>query len=265
MNTYSPAPGIDVLASSVPIPGFGSVPVNAFVIKGAEPILVDTGVSIQHEEFRSTLEQVVDPGDLRWIWLTHTDFDHIGTLHELLAAHPRIRVVTTFLGAGIMSLTAPLPLDRVYFVNQGETVTLGGRRLTAVKPPVFDNPSTTGFYDHASGALFSSDCFGAMLQSIPSSAAELSERDLRDGQVTWATLDAPWLHKVDRGRFAAELEDIRRARPSLILSSHLPPAPGALLDRMLGALGAAPDAQPFMGPNQAAFEQMLAGMAGAGA
>jgi len=43
----------------------------------------------------------------------------------------------------------------------------------------------------------------------------------------------------------------------MILSSHLPVAPGHLTERLLGALAAAPGAQPFVGPNQAALEQML--------
>ena len=32
-----------------------------------------------------------------------------------------------------------------------------------VKPPAFDNQSTTGFFGERSGAFFSSDCFGALL------------------------------------------------------------------------------------------------------
>jgi flavorubredoxin len=257
MTSYTAAPDIDVLATSFPIPGYGLVPVNAFVIKGQEPILVDTGISITSEEFMPALQSIIDPADLKWLWLTHTDFDHIGSLHRLLAENPRLRVITTFLGVGIMSLSDPLPLDRVYFVNPGEKIIIGNRPLTAVRPPVFDNPSTTGFYDDRSGALFSSDCFGALLQAVPQNAAELSDTDLRDGQVFWATVDSPWLHKVDRTALAGELDAIRKMGPKMILSSHLPVAPGSMTERLLGALAAAPGSQPFVGPNQAAFEQML--------
>jgi flavorubredoxin len=262
-TTYAAAPDIDVLTSNVPLPGLGLVPINAFVIKGREPMLVDTGTGVESAEFRRALASVIDPSDLRWLWLTHTDFDHIGSLHALLADNPRLTVITTFLGVGIMGLANPLPLDRVRFVNPGERVTLGDRHLVAVKPPVFDNPSTTGFYDERSASLFTSDCFGALLPSVPESAMDIPERDLRDGQVFWATVDAPWLHKVDRGRLAGELDSIRRMAPSRILSSHLPPAPTALLDRMISALAAAPDAQPFVGPDHAAFETMLGQMAAA--
>jgi hypothetical protein len=148
----------------------------------------------------------------------------------------------------------------VHLVNPGEKITVGNRTLSAVKPPVFDNPSTTGFYDDKTGAFFSSDCFGAVLQAVPGNAADLSDADLRDGQVFWATVDSPWLHKVDRVAFAGELDAIREMTPTLILSSHLPPAPGQMTERLLASLAAAPGAQPFVGPNQTALEQMLRGM-----
>ncbi len=257
MNTYKATTDIEVITSNFPIPGYGLVPINAFVIKGAEPILVDTGSVVESAEFMPVLRSIIDPADLRWIWLTHTDMDHIGSLQELLTENPRLRVITTFLGVGIMSLSAPLPMDRVNFVNPGERITVGDRTLTAVRPPAFDNPSTTGFYDDKSGAFFSSDCFGALLEAPPENAAELSEKDLREGQVFWATVDSPWLHKVDEGTFAKELNGIRKMEPNIILSSHLPAAGGDMTERLLASLADAPSAQPFVGPDQAALEQML--------
>ena len=257
MDSYKAMSDIEVITSNFPIPGYGLVPINSFVIKGSEPILVDTGSVVESEEFMTTLRSVIDPADLKWIWVTHTDFDHIGGLPQLLAENPKLRVITTFLGVGIMSLSAPLPMDRVYLLNPGEKLTVGDRTLTAIRPPAFDNPSTTGFYDDKSGVLFSSDCFGALLSTVPQNAAELSDKDLRDGQVFWATLDAPWLHKVDRGAFARELDGIRKMQPKMVLSSHLPAAPGDMVERLLASLAVAPTAQPFVGPNQAALEQML--------
>jgi len=257
VDSYKAAPDIEVLTSNFPIPGYGLVPINAFVIKGSEPVLVDTGAAVQSEEFMAALRSVIDLADLKWIWLTHTDFDHIGSLHQLLAENSKLRVITTFLGMGIMGLSAPLPLNRVYLVNPGERITVGNRTLTAVKPPAFDNPSTTGFYDDKSGAFFSSDCFGALLSEVPQNAADLSDADLLDGQCFWATVDSPWLHKVDRGVFAKELDGIRKMGPKMVLSSHLPPAPGHMTERLLASLASAPGAQPFVGPNQAALEQML--------
>ena len=262
MHSYRAANEIDVITTSFPIPGYGFVPVNAFVLNGPEPILVDTGTVVESDDFMTTLRSVIDPAELRWIWLTHTDFDHIGSLQRLLDENPRITLITTFLGVGIMSLASPLPMDRLRFVNPGEQVTLGNRTLAAFRPPAFDNPSTTGFYERTSRTLFSSDCFGALLQDVPENAADLSEQALREGQVFWATVDSPWLHKVDEKTLAGELKAIRAMEPELILSSHLPMAPASLTERLLASIAETPKAQPFVGPDQAGLEQMLKEMTG---
>jgi flavorubredoxin len=261
-SSYKAAPDIDVLTSIIPIPGFGLLPVNAYVLQGDVPILVDTGTMADGEAFMATLRSVIDPGDLEWIWLSHTDLDHIGSLHQLLDENPRLRVITTFLGVGIMALFKPLPMDRVFLLNPGQKITLGKRTLTAFKPPAFDSPSTTGFHDDSSGVLFSSDCFGALLQAIPENASELSDEELHEGQVFWATVDFPWLHKVDVDVLAKELDVIRAMEPNMILSSHLPAAPGTMTERVLTTLAAIPSAQRFVGPDQAALEQLLAQVTG---
>jgi flavorubredoxin len=262
-TTYQATPGIDVITDNVPIPGLGLVPVNAFVLHGSEPVLVDTGTVVGTADFMTSLRSVIDPTELKWIWLSHTDADHVGSLHELLTINPDIRVITTFLGVGIMSLFAPLPMDRLYLLNPGEQITVGDRTLTAFKPPAFDNPCTTGFRDDRSGALFSADCFGALLQDVPQNAVDLSEADLRQGQTFWATVDSPWLHKVDTAALGRELDAIRAMEPTMVLSSHLPAAAGDMTDRLIASLAAAPAADPFVGPNQPALEAMLAEMAGA--
>jgi flavorubredoxin len=261
ITTYKALPDIDVLTSSIPIPGYGLVPVNSFVLHGSEPVLVDTGAVIERDEYIGALQSVIDPAELRWIWLTHTDFDHIGALEHLLAENTELRVITTFIGVGIMSLVDGLPVDRVHLLNPGQTVTVGHRTLTAVRPPVFDNPSTVGFHDDSSGALFSSDCFGALLSEVPERAEDLTEDELRDGQVFWASVDSPWLHVADPAAFAKSLDRMRDTDPTMILSSHLPAAPGTMMDRFLDALASVPTAPPFVGPDQAALEAMLAQMA----
>ena len=259
-TTYKAAPDIDVLTTNFPIPGLGQLAINSFVLHGDVPVLVDTGPVVERESYLTALESVIDPADLRWIWLTHTDGDHIGALGQLLADYPDINVITTFLGVGIMSVSDPLPMDRVRFVNPGQSVTLGSRTLAAFRPPTFDNPSTTGFLDTSSGVLFPSDCFGALLQDVPQNAADLAEGELRDGQVFWATIDSPWLHEVDRGKLLLALDAVARLEPSLILSSHLPAAPGSMVDQFVTSLAAVPGAGPFVGPDQEALERMLAEM-----
>ncbi|MGD0945557.1 MAG: hypothetical protein ABR972_14970 [Acidimicrobiales bacterium] len=51
ITTYTAAPDIDVITSNFPIPGFGVVPINAFVLHGSEPVRVDTGAAVERDEF----------------------------------------------------------------------------------------------------------------------------------------------------------------------------------------------------------------------
>ena len=260
LTTHRATDGIDVITSAFPIPGYGLVPINAFVLHGPEPLLVDTGAVVDRDDFMEALGTVIDPMDLRWIWLTHTDFDHIGSLHRLLDINPDVRVLTSFLSVGAMTLTDPLPLDRVHLVVPGERLPVAGRVLTAMRPPSFDNPATVGFLDGDTGAYVSSDCFGALLQDVPQTAAGLSESDLRAGQHLWATIDSPWLHQVDRRLFEENLDRVRRLKPSVVLSSHLPVASGDMVEQLTQNLTEVPEAEPFVGPDQQALESMLAAM-----
>ncbi len=65
---------------------------------------------------------------------------------------------------------------------------------------------------------------------------------------------------VDRDRYAACLREFPGAGSPLVLSTHLPPARDRS-DELLDVLASAPDVPPFVGPNQAALEAMLAGLA----
>lgn len=252
------APGIDRITTALEIGPFGRLAVNGYVLHGAEPVLVEAGTVVGRAEFMQALRTVIDPAELRWLWLTHPDPDHIGAIPQLLEEAPHLRIITTFLGMGFLNLCAPLPVDRVHLVNAGERIHLADRVLTGCKPPAFDNPVSTGFVDDRTGALFTSDCFGALLPDIPERADDLDGASLRDGQVRWAAIDSPWLHHVDRDRYGELLDAVRRIEPTMVLSSHLPPASSDLLDHMLGSLAAVRDADPFDAPDQQMLDAMLA-------
>jgi flavorubredoxin len=261
MEVHRINPDVSVLADSAEVPGIGHLPVNAFVLHAEQPVVVDTGLSTPDKDFVADLSRVVDPADVRWIWITHPDRDHTGGLWDLLEAAPDAKVVTTFIGVGIMSTQWEMPLHRMCFVNPGESLDVGDRVLTGHRPPLFDNPATVGFLDQKSGAFFSSDCFGA-----PAPAAELATApdvraiapdDLRHAQLLWAAIDSPWVQWVDRTLYEPNVAAIRDLDPAGIFSAHLPPAVG-LNEQLVGALLEAPDAPSFVGPDQAALESLLA-------
>ena len=60
------------------------------LIRGREPIIVDTGAPIHRLRWLEQVFSLVDPEDVRWIFLSHDDGDHIGGLPTRSArARPR--------------------------------------------------------------------------------------------------------------------------------------------------------------------------------
>ncbi|HLY35064.1 MAG TPA: MBL fold metallo-hydrolase [Jatrophihabitantaceae bacterium] len=253
-------PDVSVIHDALEVPGLGFLPVNAFVLHAEQPLVVDTGVGLPDRHFLDVLADVIAPEDVRWIYLTHPDRDHTGGIFDLLEAAPDARLITTFVGAGIMSVETPLPMPRLYFLNAGQSLDLGDREVTAFRPPLFDNAATLGLYDSKSGTLFSSDCFGAPLASEADALADDASvvgAELAQRQALWTSVDSPWVHTADPMRFGATLEPIRRFDPTVILSTHLPPAIGRTSE-FLATAAQAPGTDPFVGPDQAALEAMLA-------
>jgi len=243
----------DLLPSYVPLPGLGVLPINAHLIHAREPVLVDTGMSVLHDDFMRALRQLIDPADLRWIWITHADADHVGNLRAVLAEAPQARIVTNYLGVGKLSLQQ-VPLERTYLINPGQALDVGDRQLLAHRPPVYDAPETLSLFDTRTRHLFSSDCFGAVMQRPLESASSIPATDLHAGLTLWSSIDAPWLAHMSRDQLVAAFLPLHDMSPRMILSSHLPPASG-INDAMFQCLIAARGAPPFVGPDQAALDQ----------
>ncbi|WP_373045393.1 MBL fold metallo-hydrolase [Vulgatibacter sp.] len=245
------------LGGYLPVPGLGLIACNAFLLQSTEPVLVDTGLLPLREQFLEQLRAELPLWEIRWIWLTHVDPDHTGALDAILQEAPKAKVITTFIGLAKLDLQmrAPPP-ERVYLLNAGERLDVGDRQLLAQAPPTFDAPETTGLLDSRTGAFFSADSFGAVLPEPSLRATDVDPLQLRQGCLTWARIDAPWLGMVDRAAFERSLEFVRRLAPPWVLSSHLPPAQG-MVDTLLDHLADAPAAAPFVGPNQEAFLAMM--------
>jgi glyoxylase-like metal-dependent hydrolase (beta-lactamase superfamily II) len=199
------------LSSFVPVGDLGMLALNAFVIHAAEPVLVDTGAAALREPFLAALNEAIDPADLRYIWLSHMDADHLGNLDAVLALAPQAKVITNFLGMAKMSLQER-DVSRVQLIGPGEELDLGDRKLVPLKPPYYDAPETTGFYDMKTRVLFSADAFGALLPAAETDAAAIDHETLREGMLKWAAVDAPWLSTADPRAFGGLPPEHRAAR-----------------------------------------------------
>lgn len=258
---YEGSSDVHVLPAHLSMPGVGVLPVNAYLLMAEEPVLIDTGLGFDAEELIEAVSSYVALEQLKWIWLTHDDADHTGAIQRVMELAPHATLVTHALSALRMASWWPVPLERVHAVRFGDEIHVGDRTLTAVAPPLFDNPMSTGLLDRSTGALFSVDAFGAILPEPTQDAADVPPEALAGGMVGWATSDSPWAHVTDRAKFGEVLDRVRQIQPSRIFSSHLPAASGTSLEDFLKVLETVPDAEPFMPPDAEQFARMIEAMA----
>lgn len=258
---YQGSSDVYVFPANLSLPGVGVLPVNAYLLMAEEPVLIDTGIGIDTEDFLSAVSSFLPLEQLKWVWLTHDDADHTGSIQQVMELAPNATLVTHAMSALRMSTWWPVPLERVHAIRFGDEIHVGDRTLTAVAPPLFDNPMSTGVLDQSTGALFTVDAFGAILPEATQDAADVPPDALAGGMVGWATTDSPWAHVTDRAKFSEVLDRVRQIRPTRIFSSHLPAASGTSLEEFLRLLETVPDAEPFMPPDAEQFAQMIVAMA----
>jgi hypothetical protein len=257
---YQAAPDVHVFPAHLPLPGIGVLPINAYLLMAEEPMLIDSGVGIDTDDFIDALSSYVDLATLKWVWLTHDDADHTGSIRRVMEAAPQAKLVTHAFSALRMSSWWPVPLDRVHAIRPGDQIHVGDRTLTAVAPPLFDSPLSTGLIDESTGALFTVDAFGAILPEPTQDTADVAPEALAGGMLGWATSDSPWVHVADRSTFASVFNNVRSLQPRSIFSSHLPAASGSSMDEFVSILEKVPDAEPFMPPDSEQFAHMIEAM-----
>jgi glyoxylase-like metal-dependent hydrolase (beta-lactamase superfamily II) len=257
---YQGSSDVHVFPANLSIPGVGVLPINAFLLMAEEPVLVDTGIGLDTPEFLDAVSSVVPFDQIKWVWLTHDDADHTGSIQRVMELAPNATLVCHGLAALRMSTWWPVPLHRVHAMRFGDELHVGDRTLTAVSPPLFDNPMSTGLLDQSTGALFTVDAFGALLPEATQSADDVPPEALAGGMVGWALSDSPWVHVTDKVKFGAVLERVRKIQPSRIFSSHLPAAGGSSMDDFIKILEMVPDAEDQAPPSAEEFGMMIEAM-----
>lgn len=252
------APDVAVIRGAEPVPGVGFLPVRSFLLLGREPVLVDTGTARESEAFVAALESVLDPGDLRWIVVTHADGDHAGALEAVIRRAPRARVVLNQVSTGKLSTTHAVPMPRVTWVNAGEGLDAGDRVLRFFRPPMYDCPSTVAVFDERSRVLLASDAFGAIVPEDVPTLGDADEEATLEGMSWFCRANSPWLFDVRPDRYAEALRSVAALEPAWLLSSHLPAVPAAKVAAVLARAATLPSEGPVALATQRELEAALA-------
>jgi len=217
------------------------LPVNSMVIRGREPMIVDTGAPIHRALWVEKAFSVVEPEDVRWIFLSHDDGDHTGALFDVLERCPQATLVTNFFAFERLALEKPaLPLERMRWLEPGDHLDIGDRVLQLFRPPIFDGPTTRGLFDPKSRAMWIVDSF-ACLTPGPLDADALSAEVLA-AMSAWNSAVSPWHAWLDREAYRRHVDAIERLGATTVASAHGPVLRGGALDdafdRVRGLAGA---------------------------
>ncbi len=245
-------------------PAFGaplSVSLNSLVIRAAQPVIVDTGTRANRDAWLADVTALVDPADVRWVFLSHDDEDHTGNLAEILELCPQATLVTNWASTERMGCSFGIPPERMRWVDDGGTLDVGDRVLRAMRPPVYDSPTTRALFDPTTRVLWASDAFATPMPSQPVDRAdELPPPMWAEGMAMFHHHAlCPWLSIVDRSAYATQVDQLRSLDAEIIVGAHTPLIAGPSLERALDQLASLPDTVPPPHPDQAALDAALAG------
>lgn len=239
-----------------------AVHMNAMVIRGREPIVVDTGLPGHRERYLEDLFGIVEPCDVRWIFISHDDIDHHGNLDAVLDACPRATLVASwFLCQRLQADGLVASPERWRWVGPGESFDAGDRTLVAVRPPLYDSPTTRGLFDPTTGVYWASDCYAAPVERGTAFVEALDPDAWAEGFTAFQHWNSPWVSLLDERTFARECSRIEQLSPSAIATAHGPTIEASDLPRAFELLRAVPNRAAPPQPDQLVLDEIIAAMA----
>lgn len=220
LNPVPIAPDTFLIPNLAPAEPGTYVAVNSMVIRGEEPVIVDTGAPIHRERWLEQVFSLVDPQDVRWIFLSHDDGDHTGALHDVLELCPQATLVTSMFAMERLALERPIPLNRMIWREPTETFDAGDRRLRLIIPPIFDGPTTRALYDEKTGVLWSVDSFAALSTGTVHDVGEVPRDLYQETFQMFNSWISPWHQWLDPVAYNRHVDTVEALRPRTVASAH---------------------------------------------
>lgn len=172
--------GVHVVDSGYVRPQFDAV---HLIVEGGRAAVIDTATRDAVPRTLAALDALgIAPGRVDWVILTHVHLDHAGGAGHLmqrlpsarLAVHPRgvahmarperlwagtVAVYGEAAAQAMYGELVPVPSERIVGLEEGSTLALAGRTLSAIDAPGHARHHVV-IRDHATGHLFAGDTFG---------------------------------------------------------------------------------------------------------
>jgi flavorubredoxin/flavin reductase (DIM6/NTAB) family NADH-FMN oxidoreductase RutF len=133
---------------------------NSYLIRGEQNVLIDTS----HQKFRDlyldTLKGLINPKQIDYIIVSHTEPDHSGLLEDVLRLAPRATVLASKIALQFLEGLVHEPFSK-RIVKSGDRINIGkGHEIEFVSAPNLHWPDTIFSYDRKTQILYTCDAFG---------------------------------------------------------------------------------------------------------
>jgi flavorubredoxin len=235
---------------------------NSMVILGSEPMIVDTGTPANRQQWLSDVFSLVEPEDVRWVFLSHDDVDHTGNLAEVMMACPNAKLVCNWAMIERHTNCFDFPLERCRWIMHDESFSIGDRTLHALRPPVYDSPTTRGLFDPTTGVYWAVDTFATPLPDPHVGIADLDPEFWKFGMTLFAFgAVSPWLSMLDHEKYGRFVDTVQRLDTTTIAGCHTPVIEGPFIQRAFDTVREFPLVEPPPLPDQSILDQIIAATA----
>lgn len=137
---------------------------NSYIVKGNEVALIEASHADFEGIYEANIREVVDPAEIRYVILNHTEPDHSGALRDILKLCPNATVLATAVALNYLKNIVNEPFNSRP-VKDGEVLDLGGVTLNFTVSPLLHWPDSMFTYCPEEKTLFSCDVFGSHYSS----------------------------------------------------------------------------------------------------
>lgn len=132
---------------------------NSYFIDADKKTIIETSKEKFKDEYLDKVKSVVNPEEIEYIVLDHTEPDHSSNLRHLLKIAPNATVVGSKSAIGF--LKHMIDFDFKYMiVKDGDTLDLGNKTLRFISAPFLHWPDSIYTYLEEDKMLFTCDSFG---------------------------------------------------------------------------------------------------------